>query len=105
MRSEDIKQHANFQAKGFGRSMVVTSDNSVLFLYSFKAGQAMTEHTHPFSNEYLTVIEGEAVISVGVESVLAFPSQVIFVPREARHAIYNRGKKPLLVTGFMTPKP
>ena len=105
MRIEDIKKHARFETKGFGRSVVVTSDNSVLFLYCFKAGQAMTEHTHPFSNEYLTIVEGEAMISVGVESVLASPQHVIFVPREARHAIYNQGKKPLLVTGFMTPKP
>lgn len=105
MRIEEIKKHANFQAKGFGRSVVITSDTSVLFLYSFKPGQAMTEHTHPFSNEYLTIIEGDAMISVGVESVLASPQQVIFVPREARHAIYNLGKTPLLVTGFMSPKP
>jgi len=105
MRIEELKKHVNFQKERFGRSVVLTSDNSVLFLYSFKPGQAMTEHTHPFSNEYLTVIDGEAVISVGVESVLVKPHQVVFIPREEVHAIHNHTKKPLLVTSFMCPKP
>jgi quercetin dioxygenase-like cupin family protein len=105
MRIEEIKEHVNFQKERFGRSVVLTSDNSVLFLYSFKPGQAMTEHTHPFSNEYLTVVEGEAVISVGVESVIAKPQHVVFVPREEHHSIHNNTDKPLLVTSFMTPKP
>ncbi|MBN1595458.1 cupin domain-containing protein [candidate division FCPU426 bacterium] len=105
MRIEDIKKHANFQPDRFGRSVIITSENSVLFLYSFKPGQAMTEHSHPFSQEYLTIIEGEAVISVGVESVIAKPYQVIFVPREEIHAIYNYSRQPLLITSFMSPKP
>jgi len=105
MRIENLQDHANFEPTGFGRSGVITSDNSVLFLYTFKPGQAMTEHTHPFSNEYLTVIEGEALISVGVESVLVSPQQVVFVPREAVHSIHNHSARPLLVASFMSPKP
>lgn len=105
MRVEELKAHINFQKDRFGRSVVMTSDNSVLFLYSFKPGQTMTDHTHPFSNEYLTVIEGEAVISVGVESVEVKPHEVVFVPREEIHSIQNKSKKPLLVSSFMSPKP
>lgn len=105
MRIEDLKKHANFQEERFGRSVVLTTDNSVLFVYSFKPGQAMTEHTHPFSQEYLTVIEGEALISVGVESVLVHPNEVVFVNREVIHSIHNNTDKPLLVSSFMAPKP
>jgi mannose-6-phosphate isomerase-like protein (cupin superfamily) len=105
MRIENLQDHANFEETGFGRSVVITSDNSVLFLYTFKPGQAMTEHTHPFTNEYLMVIEGEALISVGVESVLASPQQVVFVPRESVHSIHNHTSQPLLVASYMSPKP
>ncbi len=105
MRVEEIKKHVDFQNEHFGRAVILSSDNAVLFLYSFKPGQAMTEHSHPFSNEYLAVVEGEAVISVGVESVIVQPQQVVFVPREEHHSIENNTQKPLLVTGFMTPKP
>ncbi len=65
----------------------------------------MSDHTHPFSGEFLSVIEGEALISVGVESVLAQPHSVTFVPPEAVHSIHNHGTTPLLVTSFMSPKP
>ncbi|MEW6517187.1 MAG: cupin domain-containing protein [candidate division FCPU426 bacterium] len=105
MRIENIKDHIQFEDEGFGRSVVITSDNSVLFLYTFKPGQAMTEHTHPFTNEYVTVIEGEALISVDVESVLVAPQQVVFIPRESVHSIHNHSSKPLIVASFMTPKP
>ncbi|MCD4812761.1 cupin domain-containing protein [bacterium] len=105
MRIEKLKNHINFQKDRFGRSVVMSSDNAALFLYSFKPGQTMTDHTHPFSNEYLTVIEGDAVISVGVETVEVKPHQVVFVPRETIHSIQNNTKKPLLVSSFMSPKP
>ena len=65
----------------------------------------MPDHTHPFSGEFLSVIEGEALISVGVESVLAQPHSMTFVPPEAIHSIHNHGSAPLLVTSFMSPKP
>lgn len=105
MKSEELLKHSNFQDNHFGRSTVLSSDNAVLFVYSFLPGQAMTEHSHPFSHEFITVLEGESVISVGVESILAFPNTVVFVPREAIHSIQNHTQRPLLVSSFMTPKP
>jgi quercetin dioxygenase-like cupin family protein len=101
VRIEELEKHINFQDERFGRSVVLSSDTAVLFMYSFKPGQAMTEHTHPFSNEFITVVEGEAVISVGVESVLAEPHMVVFAPKEVVHSIHNYTDKPLIVTSFM----
>ncbi len=105
MRLEELKKHINLQPDRFGRSVILSSDNAVLSLYSFQPGQAMSEHTHPFSGEFISVIEGEALISAGVESVLAPPHSVTFVPPEAVHSIHNHGSTPLLVTSFMSPKP
>lgn len=105
MKIQKLKEHANFLDEHFGRSVVASSDTAALFVYSFKPGQSMTDHTHPFSAEFLTVIEGEALISVGEESVLAEPDTVVVVPPEAVHAIHNNTQKPLLVASFMSPKP
>jgi len=100
-----LQEHVNLQENRFGRSVVLTSDTAVMFLYSFKPGQAMTDHTHPFSTEFLTVIEGEALITVGTESVLAEPGTAVAVPPEAVHSIQNKSQEPLVVASFMSPKP
>jgi quercetin dioxygenase-like cupin family protein len=102
---ENLRAHMKFESERFGRSVVLSSDTAVLFLYSFQAGQAMTDHTHPFSNEFLQVIQGEATITVDVETVLAKPGEVIFVPREFVHSIHNHTDRPLVVSSFMSPKP
>lgn len=105
MKIESLLNHIQLQGDRFGRSVIATSDSAVLFLYSFNPGQSMTDHTHPFSNEFLTVMEGEAMITVGTESVLAEPGQVVLVPKESVHAIQNLTDERLLVTSFMSPKP
>jgi quercetin dioxygenase-like cupin family protein len=100
-----LQDYVNFQNERFGRSVVMSSDTAVLFLYSFKPGQAMTDHTHPFSAEFLTVVAGEALITINTETVLAQVDDVVIVPPEAVHSIQNQGREPLLVTSFMSPKP
>ena len=105
MKITNLNDHANFQKERFGRSVVMSADTAALFLYSFQPGQAMTDHTHPFSAEFLTVIEGEAQISIRTETFLAGVNDVVIVPPEAVHSIHNHSKKPLLVASFMSPKP
>lgn len=105
MKITHLQDHVNFQDERFGRSVVAASDTAVLFLYSFKPGQAMTDHTHPFSAEFITVLAGEAAITIGTETVLAQVDDVVIVPPEVVHSIQNQGQEPLLVTSLMSPKP
>jgi quercetin dioxygenase-like cupin family protein len=105
VRIQHLDQHVNFQIEKFGRSVVFSTDTAAQFVYAFRPGQAMTEHTHPFSGEYILVLAGEAQISVGTESVLAAVNDVVLVAPEEVHAIYNHGSEPLVVLSFMSPKP
>jgi quercetin dioxygenase-like cupin family protein len=105
VRIQHLDQHLNFQDEKFGRSVVFSTDTAAQFMYAFKPGQAMTEHTHPLSAEYIVVLEGEAQISVGMESVLAGVNAVVLVAPEEVHSIYNLGREALVVLSFMSPKP
>jgi quercetin dioxygenase-like cupin family protein len=105
MRITHLRDHVNFQDDKFGRSVIFSSDSAVEFLYTFKPGQAMTEHTHPFSTEFITVLEGVAQISVGTESVLAEPDTVVAVTPEDVHSIHNHTNEPLVILSVMSPKP
>lgn len=105
MQIKDLKKYVQFDEEKFARQVVHSCDHAVLFIYSFLPGQAMSEHTHPFSHEFITVLEGEAVISVGVESVIAVQDDVLLINPEEIHAIQNHSNKPLVVSIFMSPKP
>lgn len=105
MKITNLRDHINYRDEKFGRSVVASGDTSVLFVYSFKIGQAMTDHTHPFSTEFISVLEGEARISVGTETFLATVGDVVQVSAEAVHAIHQQGQVPLVVLSFMSPKP
>ncbi len=105
MKLTNWKEHVNPQNERFGRSVVMSSDTAALFVYTFKSGQAMTDHTHPFSTEFVAVLQGEATISVGTETILAAPGDVVYVPAEAVHAIRQRGGALLVVASYMSPKP
>lgn len=105
MKITRLEDHVKLQDDRFGRSVVATADSAVLFLYTFKPGQAMTDHTHPFSAEFITVVSGEAVITINTETVVAQVDDVVVVPPEAVHSIVNQTENPLLVTSLMSPKP
>jgi quercetin dioxygenase-like cupin family protein len=91
--------------ENFSRAIIASSDQAAFFLYTFHPGQAMTSHTHPFSAEFLFILQGEATISVDTESVLAGPFTTIVVPPEAVHSITNNSSIPVRVASFMSPKP
>ena len=105
MKVTSLSDFVDFTDERFGRSAVLSSNQAALFLYCFKPGQEMPDHTHPFSAEYLLVLEGEAVISMDVESVLAGVHQAVLIPPEAVHAISNAGSAPLVIASFMSPRP
>ena len=105
MRIQHLDKHLNFLDEKFGRSVVFSTDTAAQFMYTFKPDQAMTEHTHPLSAEYIVVLEGEAQISVGTETVIAEVNAVVLVLAGEVHSIHNYGREPLVIMSFMSPKP
>ncbi len=105
MKLTNWRDHINPQSERFGRSVVMSSDTAALFVYTFKPKQAMTDHTHPNSTEFVAVLQGEASISVGTETILAGPGDVVLVPPELVHSIHQRGSALLVVASYMSPKP
>ncbi|ORT57119.1 cupin domain-containing protein [Streptomyces sp. CB03238] len=54
-------------------------------------GEAVAEHYHPFSDKYLYVIEGSAVVRVNGEEVPLERDEALLITRGQRNRIENRG--------------
>jgi quercetin dioxygenase-like cupin family protein len=67
------------------RVLVKTPAGSVT-LFSFDAGQALSEHTAPF-DALATILSGKAEITVGGEPTLAVAGDAVFMPANVPHAL------------------
>lgn len=54
-------------------------------------GEVVTEHYHPFSDKFLYVIEGSAVVRVNGEAVPLRSDESLLITRGQRNRIENRG--------------
>lgn len=66
-------------------------------------GDQINEHYHPYSEEFLHVVDGELRVDLNGEPVLVPAGQALFVPREVRHRLVNLGATPARVVFFLSP--
>ncbi len=67
------------------RTLVKHPSGSVT-LFSFDAGQALSEHTAPF-DALVTVLSGSVEIAVGGQSTVARAGETVFMPANIPHAL------------------
>ena len=80
-------------------------DQGLLSVLYFLPGHAMRPHRHLDSDEYFTVLEGNAEMLVDGKLV-PLPRGHTFLRRRGRlHAIRNHSDGPLVVQSFQTPLP
>jgi putative monooxygenase len=66
-------------------------------------GEFVTEHLHPYSEEFLHVIAGELEITLDGELVRIGPGDSLLVPIGARHRLVNSGQEPAQVVFHLSP--
>lgn len=75
------------------------------FLGSLELGphEFVSEHYHPYSEEFLYVTRGEIVVRIDGEPVTATAGEAVFVPKKARHRVENRTDEPAEVVFHLCP--
>jgi putative monooxygenase len=71
-------------------------------------GEFVTEHYHPFSDKFLYVTEGSAVVRVNGEEVPLESDQALLITRGQRNRIENRGEgvlKAVFQIAPLAPRP
>ncbi|NUW03631.1 MULTISPECIES: cupin domain-containing protein [unclassified Streptomyces] len=71
-------------------------------------GEGVSEHYHPYSEEYLFVATGEIRVDLDGEPVRVGAEQALHIPRNVRHRLTNTGAEGALVVfqiGPLAPEP
>jgi putative monooxygenase len=66
-------------------------------------GEAVTEHRHPYSEEYLYVVDGSLVLRAGGRQLALDPDEAAMTPRDVPHRLENHGSGLALVVFFLGP--
>ncbi|WP_328930692.1 cupin domain-containing protein (plasmid) [Streptomyces sp. NBC_00190] len=66
-------------------------------------GEYVTEHLHPYSEEFLHVVSGELEITLDGEPVRIGPGDSLLVPIGVRHRLVNNGQETAQVVFHLSP--
>ncbi|MEU4563517.1 cupin domain-containing protein [Actinoplanes sp. NPDC023936] len=86
----------------------VASTSGFMGSLTLAPGEYVTEHYHPYSEEYLYVVEGRLTITIEGNAVEVGPDQAVLVPINARHRAENRGTRTVRAVfhlGPLAPRP
>lgn len=66
-------------------------------------GERITEHHHPYSEEFIHVVEGELRVDLAGAPTTVRADQAVFVPKGVPHRIVNDSAVPVRVVFFLGP--
>jgi quercetin dioxygenase-like cupin family protein/ribosome-associated toxin RatA of RatAB toxin-antitoxin module len=66
-------------------------------------GEGISEHYHPYSEEFLLVSSGELTVDLNSEPRTVGAGEGLFIPREVRHRLRNMSAEEVVVTFFLSP--
>jgi len=66
-------------------------------------GELITEHYHPYSEEFIYVASGRLRVDLNGESRTVGADEAVFVPVDVRHRIVNEGAEPAFAVFFLSP--
>ena len=72
-------------------------------LFSFEAGQELSEHTAPF-DALVEVLDGEVELTIGGAPVTARAGESVLMPANVPHAVRARARFKMLLTMVRSPK-
>jgi putative monooxygenase len=71
-------------------------------------GECVSEHRHPYSEEFLYVVRGSVVLRVDGQTIRLGPDECVMTPKNLRHRLENQGDEPAFVVfhlGPLAPRP
>lgn len=69
----------------------VGSTSGFMGVAFIEPGEYITEHYHPYSEEFLYLVRGSLLVKVDGEPVSMRPGEALLIPKYARHRLENHG--------------
>lgn len=86
-----------YSAGGVISKQVLKNNMGNITLFSFDKGQGLSEHTAPF-DAMVEIIDGEAEITIGGNSLILTVGQSVIMPANISHALYAKQQFKMLLT-------
>lgn len=93
---------------GYSENAVVSrtikkSKVGTMTIFSFDAGQELSEHTAPF-DAFVQVLDGEVRLAIGGNEVVCRTGEIVMMPADIPHAVYADKRFKMLLTMIKEPK-
>lgn len=83
------------------------STSGFLGVLTLRPGEFVTEHYHPYSEEFLYVVRGELQVRLtddsGVQHLALGPGEALMVPMNLRHRVVNEGPGEAFAVFHLSP--
>lgn len=66
---------------------LVKKSSGTITLFSFDAGQGLSEHTAPF-DALVHILDGKAKLTIGGQTIEAAAGQIVLMPANVPHAVH-----------------
>lgn len=81
----------------------VGSTSGFMGVVRLEPGELITEHYHPYSEEFLYVAAGTLRLRLDGEPVELAAGEAVLIPVDVRHRLLNEGAEPVEVVFFLSP--
>ncbi len=81
-----LAEHISYAEGSVVSKTLLDKKAGTLTLFSFDAGQGLSEHTAPFDAS-VEILDGEAVITIGGQEVRARAGDLVIMPANVPHSL------------------
>ena len=97
----NLAELTQYQPGSIVSRTLLQDETGTLTVFSFDAGQALSEHTVPF-NAFINVLDGEAEITIGGKPVIVSTGEIVLMPGGVPHKVRAAKRFKMLLTMFKT---
>ncbi len=98
----NLAELTEYQTGSIVSRTLLQDESGTLTVFSFDAGQALSEHTVPF-NAFIQVLDGEGEITIGGQPVTVRAGEIVLMPGRISHKVRAVKRFKMLLTMFKTP--
>jgi quercetin dioxygenase-like cupin family protein len=92
-----LKEHVNYAIGSVVSKTLLKKDTGNITLFSFDAGQGLSEHTSPY-DAVVNILDGEAEITIGGDPQTVKSGDMLVMPADIPHGLHaHQAFKMLLI--------
>ena len=92
-----LKEHVQYAEDSIVSKTIINKKTGTITLFAFDKGQKLSEHTTPF-DALVQIVDGQAELIVGGETVLVSEGQIAVMPADVPHAVNAHKQFKMLLT-------